>query len=82
MHAERGFCDFTSLTYAQAQAIVDRLPDLGDEDLTRGDLAVKVTRWYVEGDERFGPDGTFVDCVPKGLETRTPVVLTTLDQYQ
>jgi hypothetical protein len=72
-HPERGFCDFSTLTYAQAQAIVDRLPDLGDEDLTRGDLAVKVTRWYVEGDERFAADGTFLDCVPKGLETRTPV---------
>ncbi len=73
VHPERGFCDFTTLTYAQAQAVVDRLPDLGDEDLTRGDLLVKVTRWYVEGDERFAADGTFLDCVPKGLETRTPV---------
>jgi hypothetical protein len=73
VHPARGFCDFTNLTYGEAQAIVDRLPDLGDPDLTRGDLAVKVTRWYVEGDERFAPDGTFLDCVPKGLETRTPV---------
>jgi glutamate-cysteine ligase len=73
VHQERGFCDFTNLTYAQAQAVVDRLPDLGDPDLTRGDLLVKVTRWYVEGDERFAADGTFLDCVPKGLETRTPI---------
>ena len=73
VHPERGFCDFTNLAYAEAQAVVDRLPDLGDTDLTRGDLLVKVTRWYVEGDERFAEDGTFVDCVPKGLETRTPV---------
>src|SRR5918993_3544476 len=73
VHVQRGFCDFTNLAYAEAQAVVDRLPDLGDEDLTRGDLAVKVTRWYVEGDERFAADGTFLDCVPKGLETRTPV---------
>lgn len=73
VHPERGFCDFTALSYAEAQRIVDRLPDHGDPDLTRGDLAVKVTRWYVEGDERFGPDGAFRHCVPKGLETRTPV---------
>lgn len=73
VHAERGFCDFGSLSYAEAQQVVDRLPDHGDPDLTRGDLAVKVTRWYVEGDERFGPDGAFLRCVPKGLETRTPV---------
>jgi hypothetical protein len=73
VHAERGFCDFDSLSYADAQRIVDRLPDHADADLTRGDLAVKVTRWYVEGDERFDPDGEFLRCVPKGLETRTPI---------
>ena len=72
VHRERGFCDFTNLGFAEAQRVVDRLPDFGDADLTRGDLAVKLTRWYVEGDERFGPDGTFLLCVPKGLETRTP----------
>jgi Glutamate-cysteine ligase family 2(GCS2) len=73
VHDDRGFCDFSSLSFAEAQRIVDRLPDHGDPDLTRGDLAVKLTRWYVEGDERFDPDGRFVGCVPKGLETRTPV---------
>ena len=73
VHAEDGFRDFATLSHAAAQRIVDRLPDHRDPDLTRGDLAVKVTRWYVEGDERFGPDGTFLHCVPKGLETRTPV---------
>ncbi|HEV7654046.1 MAG TPA: glutamate-cysteine ligase family protein [Mycobacteriales bacterium] len=73
VHRERGFCDFSSLSYAEAQRIVDRLPDHGDPDLTRGDLAVKLTRWYVEGDERFDEDGAFLACVPKGLETRTPV---------
>jgi hypothetical protein len=67
------FRDFDSLTFRQAQRVVDRLPDHGDPDLTRGDLAVKVTRWYVEGDERFDEDGRFLRCVPKGLETRTPI---------
>jgi Glutamate-cysteine ligase family 2(GCS2) len=73
VHDERGFCDFSSLSFAEARRIVDRLPDHGDPDLTRGDLAVKVTRWYVEGDERFDEAGAFLDCVPKGLETRTPI---------
>jgi Glutamate-cysteine ligase family 2(GCS2) len=73
VHAERGFCDFTALSYAEAQRIVDRLPDHHDADLTRGDLEVKLTRWYVEGDERFDPSGGFLRCVPKGLETRTPI---------
>jgi hypothetical protein len=67
------FRDFSTLAYGQVQRIVDRLPDHGDPDLTRGDLAVKLTRWYVEGDERFDERGRFLRCVPKGLETRTPV---------
>jgi Glutamate-cysteine ligase family 2(GCS2) len=65
--------DFTNLSFAAVQRVVDRLPDHGDPDLTRGDLAIKTTRWYVEGDERFAADGTFLRCVPKGVETRTPV---------
>jgi Glutamate-cysteine ligase family 2(GCS2) len=67
------FRDFSTLTYGQVQRIVDRLPDHGDPELTRGDLAVKLTRWYVEGDERFDQQGRFLRCVPKGLETRTPI---------
>ena len=67
------FRDFSTLTYGQVQRIVDRLPDHGDPELTRGDLAVKLTRWYVEGDERFDEQGRFLRCVPKGLETRTPI---------
>jgi hypothetical protein len=55
------------------QRAVDRLPDHADADLTRGDLAIKWTRWYVEGDERFDAAGGFLRCVPKGIETRTPI---------
>lgn len=57
----------------RSQRIIDRLPDHSDADLTRGDLAIKLTRWYVEGDERFDAEGTFLRCVPKGVETRTPI---------
>jgi glutamate-cysteine ligase len=81
--ADGTFRDFTNLTYEQVQRVVDRLPDDGDPELTRGDLAVKLTRWYVEGDERFDPQGRFLRCVPKGLETRTPIrpsVQATVDQ--
>jgi hypothetical protein len=73
MHPERGLLDFANADFAEFQQVVDRLPDHGDTDLTRGDLAIKNTRWYVEGDERFDPDGTFLSCVPKGVETRTPI---------
>jgi gamma-glutamyl:cysteine ligase YbdK (ATP-grasp superfamily) len=65
--------DWTHPSAPQLQAMVDRLPDYDDPDLTRGDLAIKWTRWYVEGDERFDITGGFLRCVPKGLETRTPI---------
>lgn len=66
--------DFTADPAGQrSQRVVDRLPDYSDADLTRGDLAIKLTRWYVEGDERFDADGNFLRCVPKGVETRTRI---------
>jgi hypothetical protein len=65
--------DFTHPRGPELQQIVDSLPDHADEDLTRGDLAIKWSRWYVEGDERFADDGRFLRCVPKGIEVRTPV---------
>lgn len=65
--------DFTHPRAGELQRVVDDLPDHADPDLTRGDLAIKWTRWYVEGDERFADDGTFLRCVPKGIEARTPI---------
>jgi hypothetical protein len=73
VHERDGFRDFTNLPFGTAQGIIDRLPDHHDPELTRGDLELKLTRWYVEGDERFDAGGRFLHCVPKGLETRTPV---------
>jgi hypothetical protein len=67
-------CDFRTLPYRTAQDIVDRLDRTTPATLVRGDLGIKTGRWYVEGDERFDHDGRFVDCVPKGLETRTPPI--------
>jgi hypothetical protein len=72
-HPARGFMDFANSSFSDFGRIVERLPDDHDPDLTRGDLAIKWTRWYVEGDERFDDDGRFLDCAPKGIETRTPI---------
>jgi len=66
--------DFRTLTWADAQRIVDRLGTTGHPALVRGDQGIKAGRWYVEGDERFDGAGHLVDCVPKGIETRTPPV--------
>lgn len=66
------FADFRFLTFAAAQAIVDRLDPSAHPALHRGDLGIKSGRWYVEGDERFDRHGRFLDCIPKGIEARTP----------
>lgn len=64
--------DFRSLPFTTAQAVVDRLDPRAHPALRKGDLGIKRGRWYVEGDERFGDAGQLLDCVPKGVETRTP----------
>jgi len=66
--------DFRTLTWRAAQRIVDRLGTATHPALVRGDAGIKSGRWYVEGDERFDDAGRLVDCVPKGIETRTPPV--------
>jgi hypothetical protein len=66
--------DFRTLTWRAAQRIVDRLGTAAHPALVRGDQGIKAGRWYVEGDERFDDAGCLVDCVPKGIETRTPPV--------
>ena len=66
--------DFRTLTWHAAQRIVDRLGTAAHPALVRGDQGIKAGRWYVEGDERFDDAGRLVDCVPKGIETRTPPV--------
>lgn len=69
--ADGRMCAPEDLTFAAVQAVVDRLDDGPYPDLARGDLGIKNGRWYVEGDERFDAAGTFLGCVPKGIETRT-----------
>ncbi len=56
VHAERGFCDFTNLAYAEAQAVVDRLPALAAlgllAALLAGLVAFEAVR-YAEGRRRI-----------------------------
>lgn len=66
--------DFRTLGWGAAQRIVERLGTAGHPDLVRGDAGIRAGLWYVEGDERFDARGRLVDCVPKGIETRTPPV--------
>ncbi len=73
--ADGTFADFTNTGFEELQAIVDALPlDPSDYPQLRvGDQQIKVKRWYVEGFERFGADGTLLRCDPKGLEVRTVI---------
>ncbi|ASL25043.1 glutamate--cysteine ligase [Azotobacter chroococcum] len=54
-----------------ADLLADR-PGLGDPTLAEGDLGIRRGYWYLEGDERFDPDGRFCGFVAKGVEIRTP----------
>lgn len=74
LDATGALADFRTLSRADAQRIVDRLGPAAHPALVRGDQGIKVGRWYIEGDERFDLRGRLVDCVPKGIETRTPPV--------
>jgi Glutamate-cysteine ligase family 2(GCS2) len=69
------FADFTTLSFAQLQAVVDALPeDPADyPGLRVGDVGIKRKRWYVEGYERFDDAGALIRCDPKGLEIRTRI---------
>jgi len=73
--ADGSFADFTNTRYEELQAIVDALPlDPSDYPQLRvGDQRIKLKRWYVEGFERFSPDGTLLRCDPKGIEVRTTI---------
>jgi Glutamate-cysteine ligase family 2(GCS2) len=69
------FADFTTLSFAQLQDVVDALPeDPADyPGLRVGDVGIKRKRWYVEGYERFDDAGALTRCDPKGLEIRTRI---------
>ncbi|MBO0609234.1 glutamate-cysteine ligase family protein [Myceligenerans salitolerans] len=65
--------DFTSLDFRELDRALADGEGTEDDSLTRGDLSIKSGYWYLEGDERFGPDGTFLDLRVKGAEVRTPI---------
>jgi hypothetical protein len=70
---ERGrIRDFTNLPFAEIRALLAAKPGLGDPELATGDLGIKSGYWYLEGDERFHPDGSFRTLEVKGVEVRTP----------
>lgn len=64
--------DFGNLRYEEIAAWLDDKPGRADPALATGDLGIKSGYWYLEGDERFHPDGRFRTLMVKGVEIRTP----------
>jgi hypothetical protein len=67
------FTDFTTASFAEFNQIIARLPTYETDatQLVIGDAGIRVKRWYMEGMERFDPDGNLLTCLIKGLEIRT-----------
>jgi hypothetical protein len=67
------FVDASNTGFEELQAIVDSLPLYLDDypRLRVGDLGIKEKRWYVEGYERFLPNGSYEKTLPKSFEIRT-----------
>jgi hypothetical protein len=64
--------DFSNLSFAELQPVLERKPGRDDGRLATGDLGIKSGYWYIEGDERFHEDGRFNTLAVKGVEIRTP----------
>lgn len=64
--------DFTNTNFTTFQQALADKPGCSDPLLAVGDLGIRQGYWYVEGDERFHPDGRFHTMAIKGVEIRTP----------
>ena len=67
------FTDFVSASFTAFQKIIAELPtyESDAQQLVIGDAGIRVKRWYMEGLERFDPEGNLLTCLIKGLEIRT-----------
>lgn len=64
--------DFRDLDFRQLSAQLADKPGLDDPGLAVGDMGIRSGYWYLEGDERYHPDGSFRTLAVKGVEIRTP----------
>ena len=64
--------NFTNLDFQSIVDLLEEKPGKLDNALAIGDLGIKNGYWYLEGDERFNPDGSFHQMAVKGVEIRTP----------
>jgi len=67
------FVDFLNTSFNELSIIIKKIPKFKSDYkyLRIGDLKIKEKRIYIEGYERFYPNGSFRTCLIKGLEIRT-----------
>lgn len=63
--------DFSNLDFHRLSDWLADKPGQQDPDLAVGDMGIRRGYWYLEGDERFDPDGSFRTLAVKGVEIRT-----------
>lgn len=64
--------DFADLDFHELSALLADKPGRDDPELAVGDMGIRQGYWYLEGDERFHPNGDFDTLAVKGVEIRTP----------
>ena len=64
--------DFADLDFHALSELLADKPGKGDPELAVGDMGIRQGYWYLEGDERFHPNGDFRTLAVKGVEIRTP----------
>ncbi|CAM7404341.1 glutamate-cysteine ligase family protein [Morganella morganii] len=67
-----GIKSFDNITLSELAPALNNRPGMDDASLHKGDAGIKAGYWYVEGDERFSPEGKLIAQVIKGIEIRTP----------
>lgn len=64
--------DFSNLDFHTLSELLADKPGQQDPLMAVGDMGIRRGYWYLEGDERFHPDGRFRTLAVKGVEIRTP----------
>lgn len=74
LRPDGNFADYTNTTYQEFTTIINELPLFKeDKDMLRVDrFKIMAKRWYAEGYERFGEDGSLKHYLVKAIEVRTP----------
>ena len=65
-----GIKSFDNITLSELTPALNNRPGMDDASLHKGDASIKAGYWYVEGDERFSPEGKLIAQVIKSARHR------------